>query len=117
MTKKILAYYSIFLGVAVITMWTIILLTQDIPEGKTELLFHLISEFIMAILCFTSGIMLIFNHKMAKAVNIMGLGMVIYSVLNASGYYGERGDLPMMLMFLILFVLTAFAIYLNLQNK
>jgi hypothetical protein len=117
MNRRIVSYYSIFVGLAVILMWTVILLRQEIPEGKIEMFYHLFSEFLMAILCVVSGILFLFNYKIAKLLNILGLGMVIYSVLNAAGYYSERENVPMILMFTILFLLTTFAVFLNLKSK
>jgi len=117
MKRKIVAYYSIFLGVAVISMWLMILLKQEVPEGKIEMSFHLLSEFLMALFCLISGFMLITHHRTGRLLNILGLGMVLYSVLNAAGYYGERDHTTIMLMFILLSLLTAFALFLNLRIK
>ena len=117
MKTKIVAYYSIFIGISVIAMWTMILLTETPPEGKTELSFHLFSEFLMALLCLVSGILLLRKKPISRWLNILGLGMVIYSVLNAAGYYGEKNEIPMMIMFIVLLILTSVAIFLHLDNK
>lgn len=113
MKIKIVGYYSIFIGIAVITMWTMILFTQHPPEGKTELTFHLFSEFVMAILCIFSGILILKNKAFGKSLNILALGMVIYSVLNAAGYYGENNEVQMMIMFVALSILTSIAVIIN----
>lgn len=97
-------------------MWIMILLNQDISEGKIELSFHLFSEFLMALLSLLSGILLLKNKLFAKSMNILGLGMVIYSILNAAGYYGERSEYSMLIMFLILFILTSTAILLHFKK-
>jgi hypothetical protein len=115
MKRKIVAYYSISIGVAVILMWIMILLRQEIPEGKIEMIFHLVSEFVMAFLILISGFMLIYKHRMGKLLNIAGLGMVLYSVLNAAGYYGESDNAAMMIMFSLLFLFTFIAVILNLK--
>jgi len=114
---KIIGYYSIFIGVSVIAMWTMILLTETPQEGKTELSFHLVSEFLMALLCLVSGILLLRKNVISRLLNLLGLGMVIYSVLNAAGYYGERNEIPMMIMFIVSSILTLIAIFLHLNNK
>ena len=117
MIRKVISYYSIFIGIAVISMWTMILLNQEIPEGRTEMSFHLISEFLMAILCVLSGLLWLSKRRIGKTLNILAMGMVIYSVLNAAGYYGERDNVPMMVMFSAIFILTTFAVILNLRTK
>lgn len=117
MKIKIVGYFSIFIGISVIAMWTMILHTQIPPEGKTELAFHLFSEFLMALLCLFSGILLLRNKPFSRLLNILGLGMVIYSVLNAAGYYGEQKQLPMTILFIVLLILTSTAIFFHLDNK
>jgi hypothetical protein len=117
MNRKVVSYYSIFIGIAVISMWIMILLNQEIPEGRTEMSYHLFSEFLMAILCILSGVLWLSDRRAGKTLNNLGLGMVMYSVLNAAGYYGERANMSMMVMFSIIFVLTTFAVILNLRVK
>ena len=116
MKIKIVGYYSIFIGIALIAMWTMILLTQIPPEGKTELTFHLLSEFIMALICLFCGILMLVNRPVGKFLNVLGLGMVIYSVLNAAGYYGERNELQTMIMFIVLLISTSLAIIINFKS-
>lgn len=116
MRIKIFGYYSIFIGIAVIVMWTMILLIQTPPEGTTELAFHLLSEFLMALLCLFSGILILKNKPIGKFLNVLGLGMVIYSVLNAAGYYGESNELQILLLFIVLLILTSLAIITNFKS-
>lgn len=103
-TKNIIAGYSIFLGISVLLMWTFILLSEDIEEGKREMLFHLFSEALMAVLCITSGFILLKKGK--SNLIIAAHAMVIYSVLNAAGYYFEKGEVLMTSLFVILFLLS-----------
>ena len=117
MNKKIVAYYSILIGIAVISTWIMILHNQEIPEGRIEMSYHLVSEFIMAFLCITSGIMMIFNYKKAKYFNVLSHGMVIYSMLNAAGYYGENSNKIMMVFFSILCIFSSLIIYFNLRTN
>lgn len=84
-------------------------------RGRTELSFHLFSEFLMASVCIVGGILLLRKNSLGKPVTSIGLGMVLYSVLNAAGYYGELGNTPMMIMFIFLFVLSMVALLNNLQ--
>jgi hypothetical protein len=115
MKTKIIAYYSIFIGISVIAMWIMILSTETPPEGKTELSFHLFSEFLMANMCLVSGILLLRKNSISRRLNILGLGMVVYSVLNAAGYYGERNEISMMIMFIVLLIITSAALILQMS--
>ncbi len=69
----------------------------------------------MASVCIVGGILLLRKNSLGKPVTSIGLGMVLYSVLNAAGYYGELGNTPMMIMFIFLFVLSMVALLINLQ--
>lgn len=116
MEKKIAGYYSIFIGISVILMWSMILSNEKPPEGKTEMSFHLFSEFLMAIMCIISGVLILRKNAIARPLNFLALGMVIYSVLNAAGYYGELGNNPMMIMFIVLLLLSFGALYLQIKE-
>lgn len=111
--RKTIGIYSILLGISVIATWAVILPSGTIAEGRIELGFHLYAEFAMAVICLVSGVMLLNNRPFAVETNMGGLGMVTYSVLNAAGYYGERGETSAMIVFIILFVLTVTAISLH----
>lgn len=116
MRTKLIAIFSIFVGFSVIGMWLMILKTQTPPEGKTELTFHLFSEFLMATVCIVGGFLQLLKAKYAKPMSIAGLSMVIYSMLNAAGYYGQRGETPMMVMFICLFGLSLISLIVLITN-
>lgn len=109
-------YYSIFLGVSVVGMWIIILLTEAIPEGKTALSFHLVSEFLMAMVCIVGGLFQLKRWKRARMISLLGYGMVLYSVQNAAGYYAERGEMLFVLLFALIFIVTAIAVFFQFKD-
>lgn len=117
MKIKYIAFYLFFIGISVIGMWLKILQTQTPPEGETEFSFHLFSEFLMATVCIVGGFLQLLKARYAKRISIAGLSMVIYSVLNAAGYYGERGGIAMMIMFICLFIMSVIALVLILIDK
>lgn len=108
--KLAIAAYSVILGVSIIGLWIVLLVNGDIPEGHTAMGFHLFSEFFMAVICILGGFMLINNKKYAREVNIAGLAMVVYSVINAAGYYGQQGEIMMMTFFIAIALVTALVI-------
>ncbi|MFB6319499.1 hypothetical protein [Saccharicrinis sp. FJH54] len=117
MIKKIIGIYSVFLGVSIIAMWTMILSTDGTTEGNTEITFHLASEFTMALLCVIGGIMLLKSMRHSKEISILGHGMVLYSVINAAGYYGERGDLHINVMFLTILSLSTVTLFISIKKS
>lgn len=106
MRNKIIGICSAVIGVAVIVMWLVILNGPSLPETKTELSFHLASEFLMATLLIVSGILVLRRKHPGRLINMAALGMLIYSVLNAAGYYGDKGETPALIMFNVIAVLT-----------
>ncbi len=117
MKNKVIAYYSFLIGFSVIIMWPILLISGSITEGTTEMSFHILSEFIMAIICIISAILLLRNRQLGKKLNIIGLSMVVYSTLNAAGYYAQRDQKLMTTMFLVILSLSIVTIVINLVSK
>jgi|WetSurMetagenome_2_1015567.scaffolds.fasta_scaffold136078_2 hypothetical protein len=117
MKIKYIAFYLFFIGISVIGMWLKILQTQTPTEGETEFSFHLFAEFLMATVCIVGGYLQLLKARYAKPISFVGLSMVIYSVLNAAGYYGERGVTAMMVMFICLFITSVIALVLILVDK
>ncbi len=118
--KKAIAFFSILTGISVIAMWTVLLINRTPEEGIIALGFHLYAEFAMAVVLLVSGFMLFGNKRFSVETNMGGLGMMVYSTLNAAGYYGQKGEQSMMVMFIILFVLAVLAIcghYYSKKNK
>lgn len=117
MKTKIIGYYSIFLAIAIIGYWIMTLSSERYPEGKIEITFHVFSEILMASICLLSGIFLLKNIKLGRNMSIIGFSMILYSVLNAAGYFGERNELTLTIMFLFLFLITSIALIIQLKFK
>ena len=118
--KKIIGGYSIFIGILVIGFWIMSLSTGNVPELETEpieIYFHLSSEFLMAILAIISGIGLLKKQKWADLLFVLSSGMVIYSVINSSGYFGNDNEWAMVIMFMVLLVLSALTSFLILKDS
>lgn len=107
MFRKIAAVYSIVIGISVLGMWSMIILTGGTTEGPVEISFHLVSEFLMAILLLISGIWLLRGKTYGMELFLISNGMLIYSVLNAAGYYGQSRNIAMMIMFLAIFIISS----------
>ena len=102
--KNLIAWYSIVVGICILIMRPFILLNEPINEGEKEMLFHLISELILAVLCIYGG--LIYWKKDLPFVTIAAHSMLIYSVLNAAGFYFEKAEHLMVFIFVLLFIIS-----------
>jgi hypothetical protein len=117
MRTNIIAGYSIFLGISVLGMWAVILSTQEVPEGPAELTLHLIAEFLMALSALAAGIGILLKKRFGKGLCLAAHGMVVYSVLNAAGYYAQRGEYLLPLMFMLLLLASLWSISLLVLHK
>lgn len=110
MKTKFIGIYLIFLFVTITAYWIITLSAKAYPEGPVEITFHVISELLMAAICLIGGVLLLLKHAMGFKLSIAGLSMIIYSLLNAAGYFGERGDWIMAAIFIALLLITSIAL-------
>lgn len=93
-----------------------LLLTKQVPELKTESIsikFHITAEMVMGILCLLSGIFLLIGFSWAPYFFILAMGLVIYAVINSSGYYGQRKQWIFVLMFGIILIASISLVILN----
>jgi len=109
--------YAIILGIGIIGLWTMLLLTKQVPELKTEsvaIKFHITAEITMGILCLVSGILLLIGLSWAPYFFILAMGLVIYAVINSAGYYGQRKQWSFVIMFGIILIVSTVLVILNL---
>ena len=43
---------------------------------------------------------------LALLTGVFALGFLFYSVINAAGFYGQRGETPFLVMFIVIFILA-----------
>ena len=114
--RKIAALYAIIIGIAMMGMWITFLATEQVPEITTApvtLTYHLLAEFLTAILLLIGGFGLYTNRGWGFHLYLISIGMLLYTVIVSAGYYGNLGDTIMVGMFSIFQILTAFFIGLS----
>lgn len=114
--RKIAAIYSIIIGIAMIGMWISLIVTNQVPEICTEpirITYHLIGEFLTAILLLIGGFGLFTNRGWGFHVFLISMGMLLYTVIVSAGYYGQNGDMIMVGMFTIFQILTVLFVSLS----
>jgi hypothetical protein len=103
------AAFAIFVGIAIVGLWAVFLLTDQIPEWNSspiETSLHLAAEFVTAIFLVASGAGLLLRQAWARDLYLFAMGLLMYSVIQAAGYYAQRGQMMYILMF-ALFALLA----------
>jgi hypothetical protein len=107
--RKLASIYSIIIGVAMFCMWISFLITNQVPEINTALLkitYHLLAEFLTAILLLISGFGLFTKKSWGFHLYLISIGMLLYTVIVSAGYYANLGDMIMVGMFKVFQVLT-----------
>lgn len=87
-------------------MWIFLLGKKEVPElstKPTQITFHLIAEFLTSVILIIGGFGMFTHQSWGSVLFFISIGMIIYSTINAAGFYGELKDWPM---FIILLVFT-----------
>lgn len=91
-TSRITAIFCLFTGCSITLLWVMLLATGQVSELITEPLrisLHLGSEFLLSALLIASGILWLRNSRHAALCYAFTCGMLVYSTINAAGYYAE----------------------------
>ena len=107
------AWYAILVGLLILGQWGFFLATGSVPELQTaplEIATHLTAEGAMALALIASGLGLLRRLPWARRIYPVAGGMLLYSVVNSSGYFLQSGQWPLVIMFAVLLVLTLFSL-------
>jgi hypothetical protein len=118
--RRIVAAYSLVVGVMMVAMWSVFAVTGQIPELETspkEIAFHLAAEFLTAFALIAGGMGLVLRRGWGYAVNLVALGMLAYTVVVSPGYYAQTGDYAFVGMFAVLMALTLLFMVVSLLRK
>lgn len=110
MLQKIEALFSIVVGIGICGIWIMLMSAGGIAELETEpvrITLHVLSEFLTALLLIIGGVALLKKKSRAKAFFYVSQGMLIYSVLNAAGYYVQLNNAAMGIMFSVILAISA----------
>lgn len=77
-------------------------------RSRGEIALHLTAEFMTALILAIGGIVL--AQGGSRSLALVGLGMLLYTVIQSPGYFLERREMPPVVMFAVLTGLTIAAI-------
>lgn len=118
--RKTIAIYSICVGVAMLGVWIVQLITSQAPELQTapiELAMAITADWLTAIMLLVVGVGLLSKCNWAHKLYLVALGMLIYSVVISSGYFGQLGNIIFVILFAILFILSAIFVISNVFSE
>jgi hypothetical protein len=111
---KFAGWYSIVVGIMMFAQWLFFLAAGQVPEVKTApvaLGFHLTAEFATALALIISGITLLRGMQWGRVAALVSLGMLCYTVIVSPGYFAQQGTWPLVVMFMVLLILSAYCIW------
>ena len=111
--RRVAAIYAIIMGLGMIGVWVMLLISVQDQRLQTELQtipfeigMGITSDILTAIFLLLGGISLIAKRSWAVKVFLLSMGFLFYSVINAAGLYGQRGDVAFSIMFAVIFILA-----------
>ncbi len=111
--RKTAAIYALIVGLAIIGVWIILLVTGQDTRLQNELRtipfeigMAITSDMLTAIMLLVAGFGLIKKYNWAIKVFLLSMGFLFYSVVNAVGLYGQRGEVPFIIMFGVILMLA-----------
>jgi hypothetical protein len=110
--------YSLVVGSLVPAWWAFALWTGAIPEvgeGRSDIWFHIAAEIVTGVILVSGGIGILVapDAGWSSMLSAFGLGLVVYTLIQSPGYYVDRGERPMIVMFSTIWLFTVPAIVLR----
>lgn len=105
---------SIVIGAMIIVQWSVSLMTSNVPELSTapaSIGFHMAAEMMLALFLIIPGAMHLSGRKHARYLLLIAQGMLIYSVVNSSGYFVQNGQWIFLIMFLAVITIAVFNVF------
>lgn len=100
--------YAILVGLSMLGLWSMLYLTRQISELKTEpfrIVFHISGEVLTALMLIAGGIGLWSEVAWGLPIYLVAMGMLFYTAIVSPGYYAQKGQWAMVAMFAVLLVL------------
>ena len=110
---KFAGIYGIIVGILIFVQWMFFLFTARVPQldaAPVEIVFHLAAEFMTSIIVIAGGIAVLRRKPWAPRLYYLASGMLIYAVINGTGYFAQIGQWPLVVMLALLFLLTVVSV-------
>lgn len=111
--------FALVVGVAMVLMWVFFLVNDQVPELATipiEITFSIIADNATAVLLIISGYGLYSEKPWGPDVFLVSMGALFYSLMIAIGYYAQLGEIPMLGLFVPIFILMVYFTWTRIKN-
>jgi hypothetical protein len=109
--RRITAIYSLIVGLGMTAVCVMLLISGQDAQLQNELQtipfsisLAIASDLITAVALLVAGVAVLRRAGWAYKPFLLGMGALFYSVINAIGLYGQRGDVAFLAMFDIILV-------------
>jgi len=99
-----LAIVPILIGAGMLSFWALAIATRRVPEieaGGIEIWFHIVAETVTGVVLIAGGAAVLNDGDSLFAIVLssLSLGMLTYTLIVSPGYYVERRNLPLIVVF------------------
>lgn len=97
------------MALLIVISWPFFFLTGQVPQVQTEpyaIFAHLVAEIVTAVSLIVAGAGLLQKRPWAARAAPAALGMLLYTLINSSGYFADQGEWPLVAMFAVLLILA-----------
>jgi len=105
-----LVIVPILVGVGILGFWISAVATGRVPEiesGGIEIRFHIVAEVVTGLVLITGGLAVVVDGDAPSTVVLssLGLGTLSYTLIVSPGYYVDRHNKPLVVMFMAIWLL------------
>ena len=107
---KTAAIFSLFCGIAMLVVWGTLLATGQVVELRSspfQVAFLLGAEFLTAVTLILGGFGLLTGKNWGLRTDLTALGMLIYCTVYSTGVFGQAGNAPAAVFFVVVAALAA----------
>ena len=111
--RKASAGFTILVGLFMMGMWSMLVLTNQVPYLDTpqvEIKLHILTEMLTAVMLIVGGVSVLRGWDKLTNIHYVSQGMLIYAIINSSGYYIDMGETAMAVMFGVLLIGTVISL-------
>jgi hypothetical protein len=112
--------YALVVGITMIVWWSSALLGGQMPEMETApltALMHVSAELLTGVLLIVGAYGLLRKRRWGQTVHLVSLGMLLYAVVQASGYYAQQGNVALVGLFATFAILSLFFVGVTLRQQ
>jgi hypothetical protein len=113
-TPSLFAYVFLFIGLSMLALWTMLIFTKQVPEFETApftTITHITAESLTGLMLIIAGYGLLKKQPWAQRFYPLAVGMLLYAVVQASGYYIDHSSPVFVVLFGVMILFSIFVIW------